>query len=130
MWLFARPSFHIGASGLVYALVGFIMLSGILRRQTPLIAISFLVVFLYGSLIWGVFPFEEGVSYEGHLGGALAGFALAIAYRKEGYKPKRYSWEEEHNMTSTPPQQQEEWRRYYTQQNGFEYHYKPKDKEN
>lgn len=134
VWLFARPSFHIGASGLVYALVAFIMLSGILRKQTPLLAISFLVIFLYGSLIWGVFPFEEGISHEAHLSGALVGFALAVVYRKEGYAPKKYSWDDEGEEPQSIPesslasQEEDQWRKFYGQSNGIKYHYKPKDK--
>ncbi len=134
VWLFARPSFHIGASGLVYALVAFIMLSGILRKQTPLLAISFLVIFLYGSLIWGVFPFENGISHEAHLSGAFVGFTLAFVYRKEGYAPKKYSWDEEFEEEEPfiskvkENDKQEDWRTYYAPSKGVEYDYKPKDK--
>ncbi len=93
VWLIGRESFHIGASGLIYALAGFIFLSGILRRLPNLLALSLLVVFLYGSLVWGVFPVQENISWEGHLAGAFSGFALAIAYRKRGPRRRKFSWE-------------------------------------
>ncbi len=94
VWLFARPSFHIGASGLVYALASFLFFSGMFRRSYRLMAISLLVVFLYGSLIWGIFPFKPGISWEGHLFGGVAGLAIAIYYRKlPVVKRKKYSWE-------------------------------------
>lgn len=57
--------------------------------------VSALVVFLYGSLVWGVFPIQEGVSWEGHLFGGLAGLLVAFNYRKEGPQRKVYRWENE-----------------------------------
>lgn len=81
-WFIARPSFHIGASGLVYALAAFIFLSGILRNNRYLLALSLLIAFLYGSLFFGMFPLEEAISWESHLGGGLTGLLLAVAHRK------------------------------------------------
>ena len=81
VWLFARESFHIGASGLIYALAAFIFFSGILRNQMNLLALSLLVVFLYGSMVWGLVPMENGVSYEAHLAGGIWGFLLAYYFR-------------------------------------------------
>ncbi len=132
VWLFARESYHIGASGIIYALVGFLMLSGILRRQPNLMALSFLVVFLYGGLVWGVLPIDESVSHEAHLGGALVGFALAYVYRKEGAPAKRYSWEGEETVqedNTSIPTQTEEWKRFYAEQNHVNYHYTSRHKE-
>jgi len=94
-WIAARQSYHIGASGLVYALFGFILISGFIRRHIPLIAISFLVVFLYGSLIWGIFPLDQKVSWEGHFWGLFVGLILALYYRKQGPQRKKYQWEDE-----------------------------------
>ncbi len=130
VWLFARPSYHIGASGLIYALAGFILLSGILRRQPNLMALSFLVIFLYGSLVWGVLPIDEQVSHEAHLSGGLVGFALAIVYRHVGPQRKSYSWEREEgaNKPLPAPQEKEEWKKYYSEQKNIQYHYKPRDK--
>lgn len=84
-WIIAKNegSFHIGISSVIYSLVCFLFLSGVLRRQKQLQALSLLIVFLYGSLVWGVFPMEEKVSWQGHLGGSITGIALA-AYYYEG----------------------------------------------
>ncbi len=106
VWLGARDGVHIGASGLIYALAAFLMLSGFLRRDNRLMALSFVVVFLYGSLIWGIFPDlfpEKNISWEGHLSGLMAGVILAWFYRKKGPQKRRYSWdmEEEEEITET-----------------------------
>jgi membrane associated rhomboid family serine protease len=93
VWLWARESYHIGASGLVYALAGFIFLSGVLRSQTNLLALSLLVVFIYGGLFWGLLPVEEEVSYEAHISGAAVGFILAVYYR--GVSPHKRLGEEQ-----------------------------------
>jgi membrane associated rhomboid family serine protease len=98
VWIGAREAWHIGASGIVYGLAAFILLSGILRRHTGLMAMALVVVFLYGSLIWGVFPEffpNERISWESHLFGMIAGVSLAIYYRKEGPQRRRYDWEDE-----------------------------------
>ncbi|MFZ1688380.1 MAG: rhomboid family intramembrane serine protease [Flavobacteriales bacterium] len=82
VWCSARPDHHIGASGVVYALVAFVFLSGLLRRQRQLVALSLLMVFLYGSLAWGVLPIEERMSWESHLWGGISGFVFAWFFRK------------------------------------------------
>ncbi len=86
-WCGARGGVHIGASALIYGLAFFLMLSGFIRRNKSLVIVSFLVIFLYGSLIWGLYPkyaIENHISWEGHLAGFIMGVALAIVYRKEG----------------------------------------------
>jgi len=91
LWLAARDSWHIGASGIIYGLTGFLAVSGIIRRHIRLIAISFLVIFFYGSLIWGAFPLKINMQYswEGHFWGGLAGILLAVLYKDEGpQRPK------------------------------------------
>jgi membrane associated rhomboid family serine protease len=95
IWLSARESYHIGASGLVYGLLAFIFVSGIIRREQKLIAISLLVTFLYGSMFWGVFPMphKQDISWESHLMGAMAGLLLAFHYRREGPQRPLYQWE-------------------------------------
>ena len=71
VWIFARENYHIGASGIIYSFAGFVFLSGILRWQVNLLALSFLIAFLYGSLFWGILPYDETISWEGHLMGGL-----------------------------------------------------------
>lgn len=87
-WLFGREAWHIGASGLIYALSFFLFFSGILRKYIPLIAVSLLVAFLYGSTIWNMFPIAElvdpRVSWEGHLSGAISGLICAFLFRNYG----------------------------------------------
>jgi membrane associated rhomboid family serine protease len=95
LWLGGRPSYHIGASGIVYGLASFLFFSGIIRRDTRLAALSLVIVFLYGGMIWGVFPIWPAISWEGHLFGGISGLACAIAYRNEGPQRKVYSWEME-----------------------------------
>ena len=98
LWIIGREAFHIGASGIIYGLAAFLFLSGLIRRITHLMAISLLVVFLYGSLIWGLLPYDYKVSWEGHLCGAVVGFALALLYRDRGPEREKPSWELEEEM--------------------------------
>jgi len=81
-WMIAKNegSFHIGISSIIYSLVCFLFVSGVLGKQKQLQAVSLLIVFIYGSLVWGVFPMEEKVSWQGHLGGSITGIALAAYY--------------------------------------------------
>ncbi|MBL7924728.1 MAG: rhomboid family intramembrane serine protease [Bacteroidia bacterium] len=95
LWLGGRASYHIGASGLVYGLSSFIFFSGIWRRERRMMAVSLIVVFLYGGMIWGIFPWFKETSWEGHLFGGLAGLMLSWVYRKEGPQRVRYQWEDE-----------------------------------
>lgn len=84
VWLLGRESYHIGASGLVYGMAAFLIFSGILRKNRQLLALSLVVVFVYGSLIWGMFPFIPDVSWEAHLFGFLAGVYFSVHFLKEG----------------------------------------------
>lgn len=93
-WLIGRPGNHIGASGLIYVLVSFIFFKGVLAKHYRLIALSLLVVFLYGSMIWYVFPVKDNMSWEGHLSGLLTGFLFAVIFRKQIAKPETYAWEQ------------------------------------
>jgi membrane associated rhomboid family serine protease len=133
-WLIGRPAFHLGASGMIYALATFLFLSGVIRVNRYLLAISLLVVFLYGSLFWGIFPLEQRISWEGHLGGALTGFFLALWFRKiepiEEVREREPQWEEDEDeahedafwedeaLTDQPKEKQEIT---------ITYHYKPKE---
>lgn len=93
VWVSARPAYHIGASGVVYGLVSFFVLSAVLRKNKYLLFFSLLVIFLYGSLIWGVFPLKPNISWESHLMGMIAGLFMAIYYRKIGLQRELFSWE-------------------------------------
>jgi membrane associated rhomboid family serine protease len=78
VWIGARSAWHIGASGLVYAYASFLFFSGILSKERRLIAISLLVIFLYGGMIWGIFPENQNISWESHLFGFVSGFMMAF----------------------------------------------------
>lgn len=82
VWISARGNYHIGASGVVYGLAAFLFFSGVLRKQRTLLALSLLVVFLYGSMVWGIFPIVPRMSWESHLWGGSAGALMAYLYRK------------------------------------------------
>ncbi len=110
VWLGARQSYHIGASGLIYGLSSFLFMSGLIRRESRLMALSLIVVFLYGGMIWGIFPqFYPGknISWEGHLSGLIAGLVLAVFYRKEGPQRRLYSWEMESDEEEEPEAEEE-----------------------
>jgi membrane associated rhomboid family serine protease len=96
-WFFARESYHIGASGLVYGLAVFSLLTGILSRNNTLKGLALIILFLYGSFLWGLFPWEytRDISWEVHLTGAIAGGMLAWLYRRNMPPPPQYSWQNE-----------------------------------
>ena len=91
-WIIARESYHIGASGIVYLLFSFVFFSGIIRKHYRLVALSLIIIFLYGSMIWYVLPIKEGMSWEGHLSGFIMGFLFSIIYRKKGIVKKEYQF--------------------------------------
>ena len=95
VWLLARPAHHIGASGVVYGLISFLFFSGVFRKDRRLMGLSALVVFLYGSLIWGIFPIIPNVSWESHLVGLMVGILCAYIFRKQGPQPVKYAVEDE-----------------------------------
>ncbi len=95
VWIFAREAYHIGASGLIYGFASFLFVSGVIRKNRNLLAISLLVVFLYGSLVWGLFPYDYKISWESHLMGAVTGVVVAIIYRKEGPESDMQRWMKE-----------------------------------
>ena len=94
-WIIGRSSFHIGASGIVYLLFGFIFFSGLFQKYYRLIAVSLMVIFLYGGMIWYIFPSKDGISWEGHLSGLIVGIIYAIKYRNSSPKTPQYDWEKE-----------------------------------
>lgn len=82
VWLFAKEAFHIGASGMVYGQVSFIFWSGVFRRNIKSIILAVIVLMLYSGLFAGIFPNMPGVSWEGHLFGAISGIFVAFIFRK------------------------------------------------
>ncbi len=103
VWVYARgDSVHIGASGVIYGLVSFLFFSGIIRKEKGLMVLTLLVAFLYGGLIWGVFPQlfpNQPISWESHLMGLIAGLILALYYRNSGPQKKSWNWEDEESDT-------------------------------
>ena len=93
LWIIGRPVYHIGASGIIYALASFLLISGLIKKNNPLTAASMLIIFLYGSMIWGILPLNNGVSWEGHLTGMFAGILIALFFKKEGPENTKYQWE-------------------------------------
>ncbi|MBP7154797.1 MAG: rhomboid family intramembrane serine protease [Flavobacteriales bacterium] len=108
VWISARSSFHIGASGVVYGLAAFLFTSGLIRKQRVLMGLSMLVVFLYGSFLWGIFPIVPRVSWESHFWGAAAGVLMAYFYRHipaAVQDPKPITWDEDdEDEVNAPPQ--------------------------
>ena len=105
VWLFAanRGAYHIGMSGVIYSLVAFLFTSGTLRKYKPLQAISLFIVFVYGSLIWGILPISPRISWEGHFMGFIVGIILGLIYRKQGPQRPKYMYEIEKELGIEPP---------------------------
>lgn len=109
LWIGARESFHIGASGVVYGLASFLFLSGILRNNRRLLTLTLIVGFLYGSMIWGFFPEffpDKNISWEGHLFGFVSGLLLAVYFRKEGPAEEVFVWDD----SDVPDDEDAYWR--------------------
>ena len=153
-WLIGRESYHIGASGLIYVLVSFIFFKGIQTKYYRLVALSLVIVMLYGGTIWYMFPSpeisgENKISCEGHLAGFLTGFVFSLLYKAQKYKkPIRYEWEkanfnpeldpfmkhfdENGNFVNTPkPEEMEvfEEEYFFTSSSNVKYEFLPKKEE-
>lgn len=81
VWLFGRSVYHIGASGVVYGLISFIFWSGVFRRNIKSIVLALIVTILYSGYLGGILPFQEGISWESHLLGALVGILVAGIFK-------------------------------------------------
>lgn len=93
-WVFGREATHVGASGLVYAMLTYVFVAGLLRRDLRSIGVSLMLAFVYGYLVWGVFPVQPTRSWEMHLFGLLSGLSLALWFRHWDITPfKVYDWE-------------------------------------
>lgn len=104
VWLFARPAYHLGASGLTFGMLTFLFTMGVLRWDRRAIALALGVFLLYGSMIWGIFPTAPDVSFEYHFFGASLGAVLAVLLRRQDPPPmeQKYSWEVEEQTEDWP----------------------------
>jgi membrane associated rhomboid family serine protease len=111
VWLWARPSVHVGISGITHGLMFFLFVMGLLRRDRLGVALALLVFFLYGGMLMTVLPREENVSFEYHLAGAVAGLVCALLlYRLDPRPPrKRYSWEDEEEAEAAAARDDDEF---------------------
>ncbi len=123
-WSFARPAYHIGASGLIYVLFSFTFFKGIFAKHYRLIALSLLVIFLYGSLVMYALPIEDSISWEGHLSGLITGLVFALIFRKEIAKPKKYVWEHENYN-----EEEDEFLKHFDEEGNFIEHKKTEAEE-
>jgi len=97
-WIIGTEGIHVGASGVVYALAFFLVTISVLKQEPKLMAYSLIIIFLYGSIVWGFFPQlfpDKHISWEGHLAGAITGIVLAFFYKNEGPERKIYFDEED-----------------------------------
>lgn len=91
-WLIGRDSVHIGASGLTHGLMAMLALLGVLRWEPRAIFVALVTFLLYGGMVWGVLPGEDGISWESHLAGAVAGLVAAVIWRELDPRPARRKW--------------------------------------
>lgn len=113
-WLIGRPSYHIGASGLIYVLASFVFFKGIFTKHYRLVALSLGVVFIYGSMLWYIFPVKEGISWEGHLSGFITGLLLATLLKAKLPAVKKYEWElEDYN------EEEDEFLKHFDEEGNF-----------
>lgn len=103
-WSIGRESYHIGASGVIYMLFGFLSLKGMISKHFRLLSLSFFVIFTYGSLVWYVAPIEHKISWEGHLSGLVTGILFAFVFKKDIVARPKYKWE---NPTYIPEENDE-----------------------
>ncbi|MFC2125165.1 rhomboid family intramembrane serine protease [Bacteroidota bacterium] len=128
VWIIGRDAYHIGASGLVYGILAFLFFGGLLRKNSRSLAISMVVFFMYGSMIYGLFPGDENVSWESHLMGTMAGAFCAVYFRKypihTGKGQKLLAWDNEDINVG------EERAINHTADSGTEFVYRVKSKDN
>lgn len=112
VWIFGRSSYHIGLSGVIYSLLFFIFFSGVFRKELRLLTVALFVVFLYGSMVWGIFPYDWRISFESHFFGSITGLVLAYFYREEkaSFKIEKTTWEIEEELGIEPPDFESTWK--------------------
>lgn len=82
VWIFGRTFYHIGASGLIYAIASFLVFYGLFRRNFKSVFVSAIIIFFYGGMAYGIFSLDESVSYESHLMGVIVGLGTAFYLAK------------------------------------------------
>lgn len=92
-WIIGRPANHIGASGVIYLLASFLFFKGVFSKYYRLIALSLIVVFMYGGMVWFVVPVDPGISWEGHLSGLAVGLLFAVIFKQKILKRPKFEWE-------------------------------------
>ncbi|AFL81372.1 putative membrane protein [Aequorivita sublithincola DSM 14238] len=102
-WCIGRSSLHIGASGVVYMLAAFLFFKGIFSKQFQLTALALVVAFLYGGMLWYVFPGIPEISWEGHLSGFFVGLIFAFFYKENPIQNKKFDWEREDFIPENDP---------------------------
>lgn len=102
LWLLGRETFHIGMSGVIYGLSAFLTFSGFFRKNLRVAGVSLLVIFLYGSMVWGIFPIKEQISWEGHAAGLFTGIIVALIFRKSPPQAVKMQYEIEEEMGIEP----------------------------
>jgi membrane associated rhomboid family serine protease len=132
VWVIGRDAYHIGASGIVYGLLMFIFWGGVIRKNSRSLAVSMVIFFLYGYMIYGLVPSDEGVSWESHLMGSVAGIFLAIYFKKVPIYVGEISQFEKsssgNESLSIPGSKRNiTWNHTYTREIDFHYSYKKKE---
>ncbi len=83
-WLIGRPdTIHIGASGVIYGILGYLLARGLFKRDLKSLIISLAVFFLYSGMIFGVLPVNSSMSWESHLCGFVSGIIMASSYGRK-----------------------------------------------
>ena len=114
-WMIGRTGTnHIGVSGIVYLMTSFLIFKGIWSKNFRLIALALIVVFLYGSLIWGMFPQKENISWEGHLSGFISGVVMALIY-----KDYQVEFHESQVIKRPPTKREAEFLRHFDEEGNF-----------
>ncbi|UJH89758.1 rhomboid family intramembrane serine protease [Antarcticibacterium sp. 1MA-6-2] len=113
-WVIGRPANHIGASGVIYLLASFLFFKGIFSKYYRLIALSLIVVFMYGGMVWFVVPVDPGISWEGHLSGLAVGLLFAVIFKQKILKRPKFEWE-----TPEYKEEEDEFMRQFDEKGNF-----------
>ena len=118
VWFVARENYHIGMSGVIYGMASFLVVSGFFKQNIRVAGISLLVIFMYGSIIWGIFPQELSVSWEGHAMGLFSGIIAAVIFRGRTHEAVKYKYEIEEELGLEPDE--EYWTEEYAMKRRIE----------